>query len=56
MHEPDIKEIEKELDENFGLVLTSHNLKGEMSPWGQVDESLEMGTLPNKLFLKVSRK
>ena len=29
MNEPNVKEIEKDLDENFGSVLRSHKKKGE---------------------------
>ena len=56
MNEPDVKEIEKDLDENFGPVLRSHRKKGEMSRWGQVDEILEMSIQRNKVFFKVSSK
>ena len=41
MNEPNVKEIEKDLDENFGPLLRSHKRKGEMSWWGQVDDILE---------------
>ena len=34
VNEPDVKEIEKDLDENFGPVLRSHRKKVEMSRWG----------------------
>ena len=40
MHQPSVKEIEKDLDENFRPVLRSHKKKGEMSWWGQVDDIL----------------
>ena len=50
VNEPDVKEIEKDLDENFGPVLRSHRKKGEMSQWGQVDEILEMSIQRNKVF------
>ena len=53
MDEPDVKEIEKDLGENFGPVLRDSKKKGEMSWWGQVDEILEMGTLRNKMFFMV---
>ena len=56
MNEPDVKEIEKDLDDNFGPVLRSHKKKGEMSRWGQVDEILEMSIQRNKVFFKVSSK
>ena len=56
VNEPDVKGIEKDLDENFGLVLRSHRKKGEMSRWGQVDEILEMSIQGNKVFFKVSSK
>ena len=35
MREPSVKEIEKDLGENFGPVLRRSEKKGEMSWWGQ---------------------
>ena len=56
MHEPDVKEIEKDLSDNFGPLLRSSKKKGEMSWRGQMDEIFEVGTLQNKMFFKVSSK
>ena len=56
MDESDVKEIEKDLGENFGPVLRGSKKKGEMSWWGQVHEILEVGTLRNKMYFKVSSK
>ena len=57
MRELDVKElIEKDLNENFGLVLKGHKKKEEMSCWEQVEEILEMGILWNKMFFKVRSK
>ena len=56
MHEPAVKEIEKDLGEKFGPVLRSSEKKGEMSWWGQVDEISEMHSLQNKMFFKASSK
>ena len=57
MRDPDVKEliiIEKDLNENYGLVLMGHKTKEEMSWWEQVDEILnKWGTLWNKMFFKV---
>ena len=53
MNEPNVKEIEKDLDENFGSVLRSHKKKGENVMVGEVDEILKMGTLQNEMFFKV---
>ena len=53
VNEPNVKEIEKDLDENFGSVLRSHKKKGENVMVGEVDEILKMGTLQNKMFFKV---
>ena len=44
------------MGENFGPALRGSKKKGEMSWCGQVDEILEMGTLQNKMFFKVSSK
>ena len=56
MYEPDVKDIGKDLGENFEPVLRSSKKKGEMSRWGQVDEILKMCTQQNKMFFKVSSK
>ena len=56
MHQPNVKEIEKDLDENFRPVLRSHKKKGEMSWWGRVNEILDMDIQLNTVFFKVSSK
>ena len=56
MHQPNVKEIEKDLDENFLPVLRSHKKKGEMSWWGRVNEILDMDIQLNTVFFKVSSK
>ena len=56
MHQPSVKETEKDLDENFRPVLKRHKKKGEMSWWGQVDDILDMDIQLNTVFFKVSSK
>ena len=56
MHQPNVKEIEKDLGENFPPVLRSHKKKGEMSWWGRVNEILDMDIQLNSMFFKISSK
>ena len=56
MHQPNVKEIEEDLDENFRPVLRRHKKKGEMSWWGWVNKILDMDIQLNTVFFKVSSK
>ena len=52
--DPGVIGAEGELGEKLGPTLRSQKKKGEAMEWGQVEKILEMKTLRNKKFFKVS--